>query len=65
MYFDVWGEPRRQAMALADKAEPGQILVDATVAEAGAEDWIGEAVGVIDDRTGSPMDAWAVTAPTA
>jgi HAMP domain-containing protein len=63
MYFDVWGEPRRQAMALADKAEPGQILVDATVAEAGAEDWIGEAVGVIDDRTGSPMEAWAVTVP--
>jgi HAMP domain-containing protein/class 3 adenylate cyclase len=63
MYFDVWGEPRRQAMALADKAEPGQILVDATVAEASAEDWIGEAVGVIDDRTGSPMEAWAVTVP--
>jgi HAMP domain-containing protein/class 3 adenylate cyclase len=63
MYFDVWGEPRRRAMALADKAGPGQILVDATVAETSGDDWIGEAVGVIDDRTGIPLDAWAVTIP--
>ena len=61
MYFDVWGEPRRKAAALADTAEPGQILVDATVAETIAEDRIGDAVSGIVDLTGSPIQAWAVT----
>ena len=60
MYFDVWGEPRRQAAALADSAEPGQILIDATVAESSADDRIGGAVSGIVDLTGNPMEAWAV-----
>lgn len=46
MYFDVWGAPRRQAADLADKAEPGQILVDATAAENSGDDSVGEAVEV-------------------
>jgi len=46
MYFDVWGAPRLRAAELADEAEPGQILVDATVADAGGDDWVGEAVEI-------------------
>jgi len=46
MYFDLWGAPRLRAAELADEAEPGQILVDATVADAGGDDWIDEAVEV-------------------
>lgn len=37
--FGAWGEPVRQALALASLAQPGEVLVDASTTAAGEREW--------------------------
>lgn len=61
--FDVWGEPRRQADALADQAQPSQILVGSAVTSAMKREWEVGPAGNLVDRTGQTIEAWAIDAP--
>ncbi len=51
--FGVWGDPPGLAVTLASLARPGQVLVDASVAEQLGRDWdlgpLDELPGLADD----------------
>jgi len=51
--FGVWGDPPNLAVLLASLARPGQVLVDANVAEQLGRDWdlgpLDELIGLADD----------------
>jgi HAMP domain-containing protein len=57
--FDVWGEPLRIAQALAAGAEPGEVIVDASVAAAVDGQWVVEEVPGLEDD-GRPLPGWRI-----
>jgi class 3 adenylate cyclase len=64
--FDVWGEPARSAMTRDAVAEPGQVLVDESVAEAAGDRWPLEKIKGLVGLSGDPLDCWVLhDTPTA
>lgn len=60
MAFDVWGEPARNAIAREAIAEPGQVLVDESVAEALDDQSSLERVPGLMSLSGVPLSCWAL-----
>lgn len=58
--FDMWGEPRRVALALASVAEAGEILVDASVASEAEDGWTLARAHDLTGLGGDALPAWTV-----
>ncbi len=57
--FEVWGDPVSDALALADRAEHGSVLVGADIAEAVSERYPFERVADVDvDGNSIPAFLW-------
>lgn len=59
---DVLGAPRQVAGSLSEAALPRQVLVNAEIAGTLGEEWQVERASGVEDLSGSPLDAWQVSA---
>lgn len=64
MAFDVWGHPSRLAVALAAVAQPGEVLVDETVAAAIGDSWQLEAAQDLVGLGGESLAGLYVRGPS-